>query len=431
MQPPIAPPAPADSRRTLALAAAMTAYVLSFFHRFAPAAIAPDLAAAFSTTAASLGVLAGTYFWVYTVMQVPTGVLVDTLGPRRVLFAGALCAAIGSCGFGLAGSLGLALAGRALVGLGVSVTFISMLKMISVEFEERRFATIVGLAMLIGNSGSVLAGAPLTWLAQRAGWRAVFLGAALASLAVGAACWLLVRDHREGPPPRFDRRAICGGLLAVLKNRDTWPAVGANFGLAGSFFAFAGLWAAPFLTQVHGLSRAVASNHLSLYFASFAAACLLIGGASDRLRRRKPVLVAGALVYCGLWAFWLSGITAPLPVSYALFALMGVSTSCFTLTWACAKEVNPPPLAGMSTSVCNMGGFLAGAVLQPLVGWAIDLHWSGAMAGGARLYAPADFRPGLLLLAGAAFFGGLSALFVRETGCRNVWSAGALHTRLQ
>ena len=68
-------------RRWIAIGVVAVAYILSFFQRFAPAGIAPDLAAAFETSAASLGVLAATYFYVYTVMQIPTGILVDTLGP--------------------------------------------------------------------------------------------------------------------------------------------------------------------------------------------------------------------------------------------------------------------------------------------------------------------------------------------------------------
>jgi sugar phosphate permease len=81
---------PISGAAALALAMVVAAYVLSFFQRFAPAGIAPDLIAAFNTTASSLGVLAATYFYVYTVMQVPTGILVDTLGPRLILLLGGL-----------------------------------------------------------------------------------------------------------------------------------------------------------------------------------------------------------------------------------------------------------------------------------------------------------------------------------------------------
>jgi sugar phosphate permease len=428
-------------RRLLALSVVVAAYVLSFFQRFAPAGIAQDLAAAFQTSAASLGVLAATYFYVYTIMQVPTGILVDTLGPRRILLLGGMIAGGGSLLFGMAQSLDAALVGRTLIGLGVSVVFISMLKIIAVWFEEHRFASVVGLSMLLGNLGSVLAGAPLSWMAQTAGWRGVFVGVGIVSLALGALAWLLVRDRPEAVPsgassavppaptsgavppeqPRFDRTVILTGLMRVLKNRATWPAALVNSGLSGSFFAFGGLWATPFLTQGLGMTRDAATAHLSLYFAGFAIGCLLVGTLSDRLRRRKPVVIVSAHIYGATWLVWLSGIALPAAATYALFALMGLTTASFTLSWACAKEVNPPQLSGMSTSVTNMGGFLMGALLQPAVGWIMDQRWTGTMANGVRLYAPEDYRWGLLLIAAAAWLGAAAAWYIRETHCRNIW----------
>jgi predicted MFS family arabinose efflux permease len=196
---------PARRRRAQGLAIVVAAYVLSFFQRFAPAGIAQDLSAAFNTTASSLGVLAATYFYVYTVMQVPTGILVDTLGPRLILLLGGLVGGAGSLLFGLAPSFDVALLGRTLIGLGVSVTFIAMLKIIAVSFDERRFASLVGVSMLIGNLGSVLAGAPLSWLAQITGWRGVFVGLAVLSLLLGVGCWWLLRERRHSAD------AVCAG----------------------------------------------------------------------------------------------------------------------------------------------------------------------------------------------------------------------------
>jgi predicted MFS family arabinose efflux permease len=412
-------------RRALALGIVVASYVLSFFQRFAPAGIAQDLAAAFQTSAASLGALAATYFWVYTVMQVPTGVLADTLGPRRVLFVGGLVAGGGSLLFGLAQGLDAALVGRTLIGLGVSVVFISMLKIIAVWYDERRFATMVGLSMLLGNLGSVLAGAPLSALAQATGWRSVFVAVGALSLILGTLCWLIVRDRPDGQArasgPRVDRTVVFGGLWSVLRNRATWPPAAVNLGLSGSFFAFGGLWATPYLMQVHGMSRALASAHLSVYFAAFALGCLFIGSLSDRIGRRKPVVLVSAHIYGLIWLVWLANVRLPVTASFALFALMGVATASFTLTWACAKEVNPPHLSGMSTSATNMGGFLGAALLQPLVGWVMDLYWQGAVLDGVRQYSPETFRLGLALIAAAAWFGALVAWGIRETRCRNIW----------
>jgi len=414
-------------RATVALAIVVATYALSFFQRFAPAGIAADLVAAFNTSASSLGALAATYFYVYTIMQVPTGILVDTLGPRRILLIGGLVGGAGSLMFALASGLELALVGRTLIGLGVSVTFIAMLKIIAVSFDERRFATLVGLAMLIGNLGSVLAGAPLSWLAQVASWRHIFVALAAISLLLGVACWVLLREQptaagQTDTKPSFDRSLIVSGLVSVLKNRDNWPTVCVNFGICGSFFAFAGLWATPFLTQAHGLSRAAAANHVSLYFVGFALGCVFMGALSDRLGKRKPVLIVTSHLYLLIWLILLWDMALPLLASYALFTLMGLVTAGFTLTWSCAKEVNAPQLSGISTSVTNMAGFLAGAILQPLVGWVMDQRWQGGLTStGARLFTADDYHAGLLLLTAVAAFGALASWWIRETGCRNIW----------
>ena len=414
-------------RRNLVLAIVVATYALSFFQRFAPAGIASDLVAAFNTSASSLGALAATYFYVYTVMQVPTGILVDTLGPRRILLIGGVVGSAGSLMFALASGLELALVGRTLIGLGVSVTFIAMLKIIALSFDERRFATLVGLAMLIGNFGSVLAGAPLSWLAQQTSWRHIFVALAGVSLLLGIACWVLLREQaavagQSERKPSFDRGLVLSGLVAVLKNRDSWPTVCVNFGICGSFFAFAGLWATPFLTQAHGLMRAAAANHVSLYFVGFALGCMFMGALSDRLGKRKPVLIVTSHLYLLIWLVLLWDLALPLFASYALFSLMGLVTAGFTLTWACAKEVNAPQLSGISTSVTNMAGFLAGAVLQPLVGCVMDQRWQGGLTStGARLFTADDYHAGLLLLTAVAAFGALASWWIRETGCRNIW----------
>ena len=416
------PKVPTPARQaTMIFIVVMVAYTLSFFQRFAPASIAQDLALAFDTTAASLGVLAATYFYVYTLMQVPTGVLVDTLGPRRILLIGGVISFIGSLWFGLAPDLSQALVGRTLVGLGVSVTFIAMLKIIALSFEEHRFASLTGLGVFIGNIGSVLAGVPLAFAAAEIGWRAVFIAVAVASLVFGTLAWWMMRHSAAMAGTRVDRSVVMGGLWSVLRNRQTWAPALTNLGLAGSYFTFAGLWAMPYLTQVHGYSRNIAATHLSLMYAGFAVGCLTLGIISDRLRQRKTILISAAVVYCSIWCVWWWGGALPVAATMALCALMGFSTAGFSLTWACAKEVNPPQLAGMSTSIANVGGFFGAAVMQPLVGWLMDRVWAGTMANGVRAYSLADFRFGLSVVIALAFFGLLAAFFVRETRCKNLW----------
>jgi sugar phosphate permease len=393
------------------------AYVLSFFHRIAPAAIAGELRAAFHASGAELGALAATYFLVYTIMQVPTGVLVDAYGPRRIAAAGGLVAAAGSIAFGLAPTLRVAATGRALVGLGVSVAFISLLKLVAAWFREHEFATLSGLVMFLGNLGAVLSAAPLAWAVTFASWRTVFVAIGLASVAGATLTFLLVRDDPRdvGLPSirELDGHAAHAprtgswhhGLRAVARNPATWPGFFVNLGLAGSFLSFAGLWAVPWLTDFHGMTRARATWHTTAMLLAFALSSLATGKLSDRLRRRRaPMLTLGAVqVLC--WVPLVAGVRLPAWAMLGVFAAMGLSATAFTLSWASVKEVNPPALAGTAMAVVNTGVFLGPTIYQPLVGWIVDR---------------AGFQPGLAFLAACAILGLVAALFVRETRGRNV-----------
>jgi sugar phosphate permease len=393
----------------------LASFVLSFFHRTAPAAIASELTRAFAIGGAALGTLAATYFYVYTLLQIPVGVLADTLGPRRILAAGSAIAAVGSLLFAVAETWPVAAMGRTLVGIGVSVAFIAILKISAVWFPADRFATLNGVTMFAGNLGAVLAGAPLAWAVTQTSWRAVFVALAILSAVLAIATWWRVRDRPEdlgfAPVPGHATASIARSgwtraLARVLGNRRTWPGFFVNAGIGGSYLAFAGLWAVPYLIEVHGMPRVTAAQHTSLLLLGVAIGSLAVGVISDRLRSRHGVMRIYGLLYALSWAPWLAHASWPLPATLGWFFLMGFVTPGFTLSWTVAKEVNRPEHSGMATAVVNVGIFLGTGLLQPAVGALLD---RGREAGNV---APA-WEAAMLLLAGAAACGAAMTLFVR------------------
>ena len=413
-------------------------YMLAFFHRMAPAAIASDLQQSFMASGAALGALAAAYFYTYTVMQIPVGVMADTLGVRKIVAIGAALAGAGSLLFGLADTLAVATVGRIFIGLGVSSMFISMMKLNSVWFHDRHFGTVGGMSILLGNLGAVLAATPLVWAVTQTSWRNVFVAAGLFSIALALLVWFFVRGH-PGDAGLPSMRELEGkashplqqgswqdSLLVVMRNRATWPGFLPNFGIGGSLFAFAGLWAIPYLCDVYDMERAVAATHTTLLLFSFALGAMFCGMLSDRIGKRLPVILGGLGLYVLCWTCIVFFSPMPPGYSYPLFALMGLGASGFTLTWASVKEVNPPALSGMATSMINTGAFLGAAILQSLVGWVMDRRWDGKLVHGARVYSADNYQTGFGLMLLFALLGLIGALYIRETNCRQL-EAGALH----
>ena len=178
-------------------------YLIGFFQRVAPAVLTQELMAEFALTAVALGNLSALYFYAYVAIQIPTGVLVDHWGPRRVLTAGALLAGAGTLLFALASAYAVVGAGRLLIGAGVGVAFVSMLKLATHWVKASRFALISGLALACGSIGGVSAGVPLRLAVDAFGWRPVMLAAGLVTALLAIATWIVVREARA----RADRRA--------------------------------------------------------------------------------------------------------------------------------------------------------------------------------------------------------------------------------
>ena len=407
-------------------------YMLVFFHRMAPAVISADLMKAFNTSGAALGSLAAMYFYIYTAMQIPAGVLADTLGARITVSAGTVVAGCGSILFGLAGTFAGASAGRALVGLGVSVVLVGLFKSNSVWFSERNFGMISGLTLLLGNIGAIASAGPLAVVLRSYSWRSVFMALGVVTLLLAVLSALFVRNRPEdmgfpsmrqmegksSHPP--SKHHWWDDLKSVVGTGSVWPGLWVGLGMVGNMLAFVGLWAIPYLRDVHGLERSAAAAYTTSALAGFAVGSMLAGWFSDRIGRRKPVILCGTVLYaiaCMGLAFlpWHPG-----PVGVAQFALLGLSSGGFIVTFANAKEVVAPALSGMAIGLVNTGLFFGAAVMQPLFGWALDLNWNGRLENGVRVYAPSDYHTGLLIMLGCAVIAVAGASRIRETYCRNV-----------
>lgn len=377
------------------------AFVVVFFHRYSTAVVAEDLASDLNLTGTQLSNLASMYFWAYAIMQIPNGILIDTIGPKKTTSLGMLLAGIGSIMFGLASNITMAYIGRLLVGIGVAGVFVSILKMQAVWFKKEEFPMITGWSSLVGNFGGVLATTPLALLVLAIGWRYSFVVIASVSFVCFALILLFVKDHPSDigfRSPNGDATITSErfwvGLWKVLKNPRTWPNFFILFALMGSITSFSGLWGVPYLMHIYGLSSSAASRYVLLLTTGIMAGSVLIGTVAKRLGKIKRVILTGCSIFIIIW-FYIIVICNGQPPLWQLpllYLTLGISAICFMLSFTNVKEVNNPHLAGTATSVANVGGFLGGALLNIFVGYILDLNWNGIIINGARVYCLAAYK---------------------------------------
>ncbi len=371
-------------------------YLSGFYYRVAPAVMTDYLMVDFGISATALGNLSAIFFYSYVAMQIPTGILADSWGPRKLLTAGACIACLGSFLFATAPSIMFAHMGRLLIGGSVGVAWVAMLKLSMHWFHPRRYALITGLSLFCGVFGAVSAGVPLRVMADHFGWRLVMLASAGISCAIAVAIWLMVRDDPSErgyasfiSSDNIDKEPVkssISGLLSVFRYKNTWLLSIAPSGVNGAILAFAGLWGVPFLVTHYNLSPAKGAAMTSLMLIGWAMGAPVFGALSDRIGRRKPLYVTSFFGACIIWGIILFVPQVPIWFLTLLSFTVGFLTGAQIIGFAFVKESVPLSFAGTVTGVCNMGYMIGPMVLQPLMGWVLDRHWAGRMENGVKIY---------------------------------------------
>ena len=404
-------------------------YVIGFYQRVAPGVMTVELMSDFGLSAIALGNLSAFYFYSYVAMQVPTGLLADHWGPRRLLTAGAAVAGLGTFLFALAADVWWANFGRLMIGGSVAVAFVGMLKLAAHWLPPRQYALASGMALFCGVMGAVFAGVPLRLLVDAFGWRPVMMVSALVTCIVAVGIWWIVRDDPKDKgyashalvhaaddtriPP-----GVLAGIREVFRYRNTWLLYLVPGAVVGSVLTFAGLWGVPYLTTHYGMEKTTAAAVCSALLIAWAIGGPIFGGLSDHLGHRKPLYALGCLILLVGWSVILLVPALPVWLLVLLLTLVGFFSGNMIIGFAFAKESAPAHLAGTATGLVNMGVMMGPMLLQPGVGWILDRHWQGEMAEGVRVYSLEAYRSGFGLLLVWLALALLLILFTRETHCR-------------
>jgi len=415
---------------------ACLAHTIGLFHRAAMAPMADRLMADFNVSAFTFGGLGAVYFYIYAAMQLPSGTLADTLGPRKTITTGLLLAGVGSLIMSVSPTFGMLYLGRLIVSFGVSIVWLNIIKLVMEWFQAREVATIIGISSSVVLLGQIAATTPLALLIMSSGWRVSLVTIAGVTFALAVANWFIVRNNpaQVGLPPitepdgdTIPRLAASEDLSSlslaqrfkiVLRNKYLWPMVLLGFGAYGAYATLFYNWTVVYLMQTYSLQRDFAANFIFVATIGIMVGAPGVGFLSDRIlqRRRLPVVVFAGVILASflVWALW-NGGKPPLGALYPLCFLIGVSTGAVFITYACVKDIVQPSIQGMALGLLNMAAFVGPAIAQPLFGHILDLGWRGEMMEGVRAFPLEAFQQGLWLCCLLAALGFLGALLMKET----------------
>jgi sugar phosphate permease len=394
-------------------------YTVVYFHRLSIGVLRADLAAEFSLTSTAFAQIGAAYFYTYAVLQIPAGILSDSLGPRMTVTIAALITALGTAMFALAGSTGFLFLGRLVIGIGVSTVFVAILKVLALWFSEGEFATLTGLTAGVGTLGAIGAQSPLYLASQRWGWRTSFLAVAVLSAVTALLCYVIVRDRppaqraEENESHRMDT-SLRRELAAALRNPRTWPPWVMFAGVYGSFIALAGTWGQSYLVLALEVPADRAAGLITTAVVGIAVGGILFTRISDGLRLRRMPMIVFSSLYLTQWLVFVSGSVQSTAGVRLLLLGIGLTAGVCMAALPCGKEVNHPAFSGTSTSVVNVGGFFGSALIPVIMGRVLDRF-------GPLVSVSTAYRYALYVCAAGAAIGLIGALLVTETRCRNIY----------
>ncbi len=390
MSSPVVPPL----RTALAVwSVALLIYVLAVFHRSSLAVAGLAATERFDISAAQLATFTMLQLLVYAGMQIPTGLLVDRFGPRRVLLTGVAVLCLAQTAFGLADTYALALVARFFVGLGDALTFVCVLRLVASWFSPRRVPLVTQLTGPLGQLGAIGAALPMTWALGSLGWTGAYLVTASLGLVLGGVGLVVLRD---GPGER-SRRGDALSLLAVRASlAASWAHPGTRLGFWIHFTTqfsstmLALLWGYPFLVRGEGRTPTEAGALLTVMVLALAAAGPAVGWSVGRHPWHRSTLVLG--IIAAIVTTWTVVLVWPGPAPLGLLVLLvvvaGIGGPGSMVGFDLGRTSNPSARLASATGMINVGGFLASLLLVVAVGLVLDWRTPGESAA----YTPSAFR---------------------------------------
>jgi MFS family permease len=336
-----------------------------------PSVMAVDLMNDLSINSEGLGLLSGFFYYSYTLMQIPSGLLYDRFNAKWIVTIACLICAIGALIFGLTEEIFYASLARLLLGFGSSFAFVGALVISARWFYPSWFAGMAGATQFLAGFGALVGAYPLAYVVSIYGWRASLIALGFFGIILSVLCAIFIKNHPDSQAKVEHPKGLSvlqSLKLLITEKQNIYGAI-YSFCTWGPVLVFAGLWGIPFFSNKYAISTTESAFLVSMIWIGVAITSPLHGLISDYIQRRKILLVGSALIGIGSSMILIYGPTlSPFVIGLFLF-LFGLASAAQILAFALIKENNRPSVIATGMGFNNMAVVLGGAVLQPLVGY--------------------------------------------------------------
>jgi MFS family permease len=402
-------------------------YCYVYFLRISPSTMKTELISNYHLTAAQFGHLAAFYYYAYTPMQIPVGVLIDKYGVRTSLMMAALVCAMGLMIFISADhSYAIACLGRFLIGFGAAFGYVSVLKISSLWLPTRHFALAAGLTTASAMTTGIFSDFYLTKWVHIIGYEDALYSAVIAGIVLSGVIFLFLRNrprpehaHRT-PPYRSSFPELLAGLRIILFRRQTYYIGAVGFLLYLPASVFMDLWGIPYFQDAYHLDSEQAGHMMMMPFIGWIIGSPLAGYISDKIGLRRPPLLIASIAALILSLLILYIPYAPIGMMKTWLFLLGLFCGTHPLVFSIIRENNSNKLSGTSTATTNFMIMMGGVIFQPFVGVLLNRHWlaHSTLTNGLRTYSAADYHFALSVIPIGLALSILFTLMIKETYCQ-------------
>ncbi len=410
---------------------AATFYFSDYLARVAPGVMHRELQADFGINEVGFTTLTAFFYIPYIIMQIPVGLTVDRIKIRYLLTFMSLITAVGCCVFAASHGLEMASFARLLIGFSAAFAFISALRLATSWFPPEKLGLLAGLTQALGMLGASAGQAPLSFLVTAVGWRESMVIVSGVFIVLAVLLFRFIQDNPVGTithnvatkvqKSKIASLSVWMSLRRVLSHRQTWlNALYAGFLYAPTTVIGESMGPA-YLAYGRGLTVHFAAFAIGLIFIGWVIGGPLFGYLSDRIGRRKPLMLISGI--CGVIltsVFVFSSSLSPVMVC-GIFFFFGVTNSGVALAYALSTELTQRVVIGTTIAFTNMMSIFIGAGLQPLVGFLVDRH-AGSRGYHVDLLRLSDFQAGLWLLPIFSLIACLLVFTIKETYCKRLES---------